>query len=434
MFCLPNLRVDDANSRSTEGTLMAIAWLALVAVTLAGCGTTYVADPKKARGASDTSTSSQVLQEPVYFELNPTLADTTPDCIHVLPFDDPKQLDTPQHFRKAFHAQLSVTGVRLIPLQAIEKTPAAQIAKSQNCPFEFRGEVTENSRLFLGIYSEYKAGATVTLVHLPTGQAFWTGSHSMVKRSGGIPIGIISSIAGAASAAKNLESDQSVRVSYELAYRMVKSIPNLRYFEPQDAALALATPGETPPSSPQTTPPGAETPIVAPPTDQERLQAALDKRDHAAVISVIESIQSKTGKESPAHHILLGHAYQGLGQHEKATSGFITAIALGESTDASFVALGKSYAALGRFDFAAAAFDKAVALNDRNLDALMLGGVAHSANGDDDAAYAQLRKALVTSLAATDQASARRAINAFYSTGLFDRLPPKDQQFLQSQQ
>jgi len=39
----------------------------------------------------------------------------------------------------------------------------------------------------------------------------------------------------------------------------------------------------------------------------------------------------------------------------------------------------------------------------------------------------------VASLAAADKVSARRAVNALRSTGLFDRLTDKDQQFLESQ-
>lgn len=399
------------------------AGVCLSAALISGCGTTYVSDAKKARGDAAPDAAQQILQEPVFFEVNAAMASVTPQCIHVLPFEDPENRDINAHFRKAFHAQLSVTGVRLVPLQAIERASAEQIAKAQGCDFALRGVITENSRLFLGIYSEYRAGANVKLVHLPSGEAYWSGSHTMVKRSGGIPIGIISSIAGAASAAKNLESDQTVRVSYELAYRMVRSIPNLQYFEPQSAAaLALVDPKAAP----------ASTPTPAPPTDQERLQKAIEKADHPAVLELVEALQAK-GDKSPGLFSLRGRAHQGLGAHEKASADFISAIAMGDTGDNIYISLGKSYAALGRFDFAAAAFDKAAAVNNQNTDALMLGGLAHSANGDEDTAYAQLRRALVASLAATDKVSARRAVNALRSTGLFDRLTDKDQQFLESQ-
>lgn len=397
-------------------TVTAIALSAL----LSGCGTTYVSDAQKARGDAGASASEGMLQEPVYFEVNPAMTERVPDCIHVLPFADPKGLDVGLHFRRAFHAQLSVTGVRLVPLQAIERSTPEKIAKVQNCGFALQGEVNENRRLFLGVYSEYKAGATVRLVHLPSGEVYWSGSHTMVKRSGGIPIGIISSIAGAASAAKNLESDQAVRVSYELAYRMVRSIPNLQYIEPDSAAVALSD--EQPKAAPS----------VAPRSDREKLTMAAEQADHSAVLALVQDMQTK-GDQHFDLFGFRGRAYQGLGQHEKASSDFITAIAMGDNTDTAYLSLGRSYAALGRFDFAAAAFDKAVALNQKNLDALVLGGLAHAANGDQDAAYQQLRQALVASLAVTDKASAQRAVNALRSTGLFEQLTEKDRMFLQTQ-
>ena len=88
----------------------------------------------------------------------------------------------------------------------------------------------------------------------------------MVKRDGGLPIGIISSIASAVSAAKNVESDQSVRVSHELAYRMVKSIPNLQYVDQGSVSLALAAPAEATPAQPRVL------------SAQERLDLAVERR------------------------------------------------------------------------------------------------------------------------------------------------------------
>ncbi len=391
-------------------------FLAAGALFLTGCATTYISDSQRAR----TETPASMMDEAVYFEVSPAMTSKGPDCIHVLPFSDPKQLDPNTHFRKAFHAQLSVTGVRLIPLQAIAHSDATRLAQTHNCSYELRGTVTENTRLFLGVYSQFKAGAKVSLIHLPTAQAHWSASHTMVKRDGGLPIGIISSIASAVSAAKNVESDQSVRVSHELAYRMVKSIPNLQYVDQGSVSLALAAPAEATPAQPRVL------------SAQERLDLAVERREHASVITIAEEMLA-TGKRDSR---ILGHrgqSYQALGQHEKASGDFISAIALGDASERTYIRLGRSYAALGRFDFAAAAFDKAAALNPKSIDAMMLSGVAHSANGDEDLAYEQLRAALVASLASADQLAGQRVINALYSTNLFERLSAKDQQFLKSQ-
>lgn len=430
------LSVDRTSVGHYPGLMICFVWLF---VMLSGCGTTYVSDAQKARGSIDSNTVEQVLQEPVYFEINSITAGLTPDCIHVLPFNDPGNLDVRSDFRKAFHAQLSVTGVRLVPLQAIDRAGASEIARTQDCAFELRGEVIENSRLFLGVYSQYKAGASVKLVHLPTGETYWSASHTMVKRSGGLPIGIIGTIAGVASAAKNLESDQTGRVSYELAYRMVKSIPKLQYFDQLESTRLPARP------KPAEVKAGAEVGVnlstqvldglknaPTPSSERERLQHAVSNDDHSTVLTLVQELQKK-GDKSAELYSLRGRARQGLGQHEKASTDFIAAIALGQDTDQAYLSLGKSYAALGRFDFAAAAFDKAAQLNGKNMDALMLGGLAHSANGDDEMAYEQLRLALVGSLAVSDKVNARRAVNALRSAGLFDRFSQKDQQFLRSQ-
>lgn len=382
-----------------------ITFLIVVLLT-AACSTTYVNDPDKSRMASPGGALGDV----VYFQVNHELDAFAPQCIHVMPFDDPLGLDAKGNFRKAFHAQLSITGVRLVPLQAVLGQTSEQVSEQYQCEYELRGTVTDNSRLFLGVYSEYKAGAKAELIHLPTGKPYWQGSHRLVKRSGGVPIGLISSISGAANASKNLGPEQALRVSYELASKLVNSIPKLEY--------AIKSPPE----------PSLEIIQGAPVT----LSKALESDDHGAVISAIDEMAAK-GDLTSDLWFLRGRAYQSMGRHESATADFISAIAFGDETDKPYLSLGRSYAALGRFDFAAAAFDKAYQLNEDNIDALMLGAVARSASGDEDEAYELLREALVKSLATADTDSARRVVNALHSTGLFGKLSSQDQTFLETQ-
>jgi tetratricopeptide (TPR) repeat protein len=390
------------------------ATLALFAALLSGCATSYVPDAERAKVEAPTP----VLDETVYFEVNSSMA-KVPDCIHVLPFEDPKGHDPKGHFRKSFHAQLSVTGVRLVPLQAIHHEDISKISGIHSCDFELRGSVTENSRLFLGVYSEYKAGAKAMIVHRPSNTAYWTASHTMAKRDGGLPIGIISSIASALSAARNVESDQELRVTQELAHRMVKSIPNLQY---SPAAKSTAFLASSAPSAPLREVPASE-----------RLELAVKASDHESVVRISSELIASQPTEFRLF-ALRGRAQQALGTHEKATSDFISAIALGEAGESPYVDLGRSYAALGRFDYSAAAFDKAITINSKSVDALMLSGVAHAANGDDELAYERLRGALVVSLTKSDQPAIQRVVNALYSTNLFERLSPADQQYLSKSQ
>ena len=384
---------------------------------LSGCSTTYVNDSRLAREKAPADS----LEQKVYFEVNESLAGQPPTCIHVLPFEDAEKLDPEFLLRKAFHAQLSITGVRLIPLQAIEKKSAQDIAEKENCSYALQGTVTDNKSSFYGVFSEYRAGVRAELVHLPSGGVYWRGSHTLVKRDGGLPIGIISAISGAASAARNLDADQATRVSRELAHRLVRSIPNLSYSEDEVKAEPVIAGLEPPKSEGGALPKASQSPTHAPSPDVP-----------SDVITRIDE-QQKQGLMTSEAFIARGKSYQALGQHEKATSDFISAIAMGDNTDKTYINLGRSYAALGRFDFAAVAFDVAVKKNELNLEALTLGGIAHSANGDDDLAYTHLRQALVQSLAGADKQSAKRAVSALRSTGLFDRLSEADQSFLQSE-
>lgn len=97
------------------------------------------------------------------------------------------------------------------------------------CDFEPRGKVLENKRVFLGVYSEYRASAEVELIEVSTRKFLWRANHNLAKRSGGLPLDIISGVASAANTALKLESAQTYRVSFELADRVVRSIPNLAY-------------------------------------------------------------------------------------------------------------------------------------------------------------------------------------------------------------
>lgn len=429
----------------------------LLMTLLAGCGTTYV---DTARSGSQAQTTFQPV---VFFEVNPELAGREPNCINVLPFADERGLDKEGIFRKAFHAQLSLTGVRLIPLQSKNQGSAEKIA----CDFELRGKVLENTRVFLGIYSEYRASAEVELIEVSTRKFFWRAKHNLVKRSGGLPLDIISAAASAASAALNLESAQAGRVSFELADRVVRSIPNLAYREVDTLAVKAAQ----------------ETPLLAdgesvyqfiaraeklPPQEQIkmleeyffRLSSAdsqsrqliaqrllqLDKDsiaanrwaldyqfrqgNHAQAVEIATFLISKTPNQ-PSLYITRAQAFSTLGNRESAVRDYVKAVALGDETEFTLIRLGGAYGALGRFDLAIATYDRLLKKDPSNAKALLFSGVALAADGDLERAYENLRRALVLSLARDDKATARWAVNALHSTGTYDSLPEVDRRFVE---
>ena len=119
----------------------------------------------------------------------------------MLPFDDPKGLDSNQEFQKAFHAQLSITGVRLIPLQ--ERVSEQSLETNFTfCDMKMTGLVLENKRKHYGVYSKYSAGVAVKLIQRKSGNIFWQAEHKLVKRGGTLPVGIVSTLTGIFNASK----------------------------------------------------------------------------------------------------------------------------------------------------------------------------------------------------------------------------------------
>jgi len=432
----------------------------LLAVVLSGCTTVYV-DTTKA-----TSPPQNPLQSAVLFEINPEFASVEPKCISVLPFVDDKGLDLDGNFRKAFHAQLSVTGVRLVPLQAKAQTGRAKEA----CDFELRGKILENSRVFLGVYSEYRAGAEVELVEAKSKKFFWRARHVMVKRSGGVPLDIFSTLAGAASAALNLESAQTGRITFELADRVIRSIPNLGYRDTDQSAKAdenraPALPAQVEKESfygfmasterlsrdDQLT--ALERYLANEKTGEDyarRLVAEkilILNKDHIAANRVILVQHHRQGNDSavietssrlialqPSERDLLSiraQAYSRSGSKELAIKDYVKAVSLGDESEETLTRLGGTYGALGRFDLAVAAYDRILQKDPSNFKTLLLSGVAQAAEGDTEKAYEKLRRVLVMSLAREDKALARRAVNAMHSTGTFELLSDNDRRFIE---
>lgn len=432
----------------------------LSATTLLGCTTVYVDTTKT------SSPPQNPLQSAVLFEINPEFASVEPKCINVLPFVDDKGLDLDGNFRKAFHAQLSVTGVRLVPLQAKAQTGRTKEA----CDFELKGKILENSRVFLGVYSEYRAGAEVELVETTSKKFFWRARHVMVKRSGGVPLDIFSTLASAATAALNLESAQTGRVTFELADRVIRSIPNLGYRDTEPSAradenrvLISSTHAEkesvygfmasTERLSRDDQLASLERYLANEKTSDDyarRLVAEkilLLNKDHIAANRVILAHQYRQGNDSlvielssrlialqPIERDLLAmraQAYSRSGSKELAIKDYVKAVSLGDESEETFIRLAGVYGALGRFDLAVAAYDRILQKDPSNFKTLLLSGVAQAAEGDTEKAYERLRRVLVMSLAREDRVLARRAVNAMHSTGTFDMLSDTDRRFIE---
>ena len=353
----------------------------------------------------------------------------------------------------------------MVPLQA----KAERSAAFTGCDLELRGKVVENRKLFLGVYSEYRAGAEVELIETKSQKDFWRASHTLVKRSGGVPLGIFSAIAGTASAAVNLEPAQAGRITFELADRIVKSIPNLAFRGLDEPTIVAAPvrPAEPPANDSvyQYLANVDRLDKVEQIPNLEKYFLSLDQNNDYARRLVAEKLLKLEPESTVANRWMLQHQFEqgnnsqavelatkliksnpsdkelfslrarglsNLGDKESAVKDFIKAIALGDESEETLNRLGGIYGALGRFDLAITVYDRSLTKNPSNFNALLLSGVAQAADGNQEKAYEMLRRALVTSLSRDNLEQAKRARNALQSTGTYDMLSDVDKQFMAS--
>ena len=172
----------------------------------------------------------------VVFESSEELKSNPISCLAVFPVtakDD--DIETAAIIRSALHAELATTGIRLITLQRIDavmKTTEDSVdatAKKIGCDTIMIGEVIETPEAFYGIYSVIRAGANIRIVKVSTGEVLWRGNHTAKLRGGGIPLGFLDIAMNIFHAVRNLTSDQKLRVSSDLARRLVNTIPGLAF-------------------------------------------------------------------------------------------------------------------------------------------------------------------------------------------------------------
>ena len=405
----------------------------------------------------------------VSFQVNELMQEYFPKCIAVLPFDDSDSLDVEQDFQKAFHAQLSTTGIRLIPLQA--KVSESDLnSRFSDCDMKLTGKVLENKRKHYAVYSEYRAGVETKLTHIESNTMFWRANHTLIKRGGTLPIGVVSTITGIFSASKNVEEAQTGRITYEIANQMVQTIPNLHFQELKRNTFGVDAHDNTR----KKTCPGAMHEFIAKTEELkdkdkiDRLGKALkDKEfcsDSSSQLVLAQRIQQIDSKNRIANDWLIDHYYkresfvdvikvadqlisQGhdlekyrmqrgdslrrINEYEKAIEDFLSVLGSDPSNGQAYFFLARSYAALGRFDIASAGFEKSLSVAPENTDTMLFAGIAHAADNKEDKAFAMLRRALVLEMAGKNIQKSRIIVNTMRSTGTFNRLSKKEKTFIE---
>jgi tetratricopeptide (TPR) repeat protein len=399
-------------------------------------------------------------------------ASSPPVCLGLMPFTVSRQSFSPvEDVRKAFHAHLAPTGIRLISLQKIdtlidssaaEEKNLQKVAEATQCDTLITGEVTDRKTRFWGVYSEVRAGARLKIIRVSTGKVIWDGRHTAVMRDGGVPLNPVSLVGGAVSAGVNLRDEQVKRTVHDLARRLVHAIPQLKYIDdmPVVANAKAVTQTEPKAESVQSfltslesrTDEENKTSLVAAlqsdhwgaPKDRLAIAEYLIRLDQSnsrayleasvAKLSLSEPTQAlefarkavKIDAVNPDYQFQLGRTHLHLNQADQALGPFLNAVSVPNPKSLHFNALGLAYNQTGRHAMAAAAFTKSLELDKDNPFSLLQLGLAHVGLGDEAEAAKIVRKSMILSIAANDAVSARRSLNLFKAMNLNTRISEEE--------
>lgn len=449
---------------------LALLLLAGLVAGLQACATRYVQGNPSADNSEEMIGDVVVSQAAAEYEASP------PVCLGLMPLTVSQKSFAPvDDIRKAFHAHLAPTGIRLISLQKIDSLvdPSdtidhnlQKVAQATRCDTLITGEVTDRKTRFWGVYSEVRAGARLKIIRVSTGKVIWEGRHTAIMRDGGIPLNPVSLVGGAVTAGVNLRDEQVKRTAHDLARRLVHAIPQLGYID-EMPSLASTIAGPAPAVAPVTAPEPVQSFLtslesLSSEEKKDRLIASLEGNDWSAPrdrLAIAESlmridpnhahgyVEASVAKlqlaepaqalelakkavgidpNNPDHQFQLGRTYLHLNQADQALPPFLNAVAAPNPKSLHFNALGLAYNQTGRHSMAAAAFSKSLALDPDNPFSLLQLGLAYAGMGEDAEAAKTVRKSMIISIAANDAAAARRALNLFRAMNLNARMSEEE--------
>ena len=320
--------------------------IALVAMT--GCASpTYV---NTGEGESGGISFNQVV-----FQVHDAYKAAPPDCVAILPLKvktPTKPEATPEELgkiRESLYAHLATQSKRSIRLERIDRTlvevreDRKALGERLKCVAVIEGEVTEYGSDFYGIYSRVAVGIELKMVRTADGLLLWEGRHVASSHGGTIPLDPVGVAMGVVDAASNVRDEQILRVTDDLARRLVSTIPD-------DKIVALDDPAEEPTKA---------TKQIFPVDDVAEAERLLAASDHsAALASADRAIESNPN-----------------------------------GSDAWFVK-GRILMMDRNFPAAEPAILKAVSLQDGNAKFLNALGAVNAENGNNDRALAAYRMAI----------------------------------------
>ena len=464
---------------------MRLALLMIVCIFNTGCVTTrYVersSDYTKQKPDSVATNDSigNVYHGVVVFESSEELKANPLSCLAVFPITAKGgDTDSAVSIRNSLHANLAPSGIRLLPLQkidiAIKATNTSNgdlisaIAKEIGCDTIMLGEVIDDPSSFYGMYSVVRAGANIRIVKASTGDTLWRGNHTAVLRAGGLPLGFLDVAMNVFSAVRNLTKDQSLRVTNDLARRLILTIPGLAYqaevlpdkeqpiltaFDvrsPQTAYRLLSGLESVPPEEVKQRLVGElKSNRWNNPKDRVLIAEALIRADNQQPLGYYEAALARLRLSEPimalphAEHaatldpenadsqFLLGRVQLAINKPQDSITPLFKAVAL-DGKEIHLNGLGTAYNQLGDYPKAAASFAKVLIKDTDNSYALLHGAIAQAGTGANIEAVKMLRRSMIIGIARSDSSAATRALNILRAMDLAKLLPDGELEVLES--
>jgi len=345
----------------------------------------------------------------VVFQVHDAYTTAPPDCVAIMPLTikEPSQPKvTPEDSAKvrlSLYAHLATQSKREVRLERIDhvlaeaKGDRKAVAERIKCAAIMEGEVTEYGTVFLGVYSRVAVGIDLKLVRAADGVVLWEGRHTAASHGGTIPLDPIGVAMGVADAASNVRDEQILRVTDDLARRLVSTIPD-------NKVVAMDDPVNEPPKVAQ-----AQPVQEAPVDDLAAGEKLLADGDHAGALVAADRAIAADSNRSGAW-FLKGRVLMLDRDYAKAEPAILKAVALDRGNAKYLNALGAVNAEKGATDRALAAYRMAINSDSADGFAWYNTGIIHFNAGDPTEAADAFYGAGLAYLKAGDYAKAERAL------------------------
>ncbi|HIJ61974.1 MAG TPA: tetratricopeptide repeat protein, partial [Rhodospirillaceae bacterium] len=320
--------------------------------------------------------------------------------------------------RLSLFAHLSTQSKRNVRLERIDhvwagvKGDRQALGEQIKCVAVIEGEIGEYDSSFLGVYSRVAVGVDLRMIRAADGTLLWEGQHTAVSHGGTVPLDPVGLAMGVVDAVTNVRDEQLLRVTDDLARRLISTIPDNKVVAMDDpVGEPLKVVAAPPPPPPAAAP--ASAPVAAPAGVGDSLAAAelaLAAGDHAAALLAAERAIAADPQRARAWFVK-GRVMMLDKNFDLAEPAFLKAVTLDRGNALYLDGLGAVNAQKGATDRALAAYRMAIAAEPADGFAWYNSGVIYyNAGKGKDAANAFFGAAMAY-LKAGDYPRAERALS-----------------------